>query len=38
MITAMYAVRNIYGADYDLWAVNVDAEYHEEIRETRPPK
>jgi protoporphyrinogen oxidase len=28
MMTAMYAARNIMGADYDLWAVNT--EYHEE--------
>jgi protoporphyrinogen oxidase len=30
MLTAMLAVENILGADYDLWEVNVDEEYHEE--------
>ena len=35
MVTAMYAVRNLYGQKNDLWAVNVDEDYHEEIRETR---
>jgi protoporphyrinogen oxidase len=30
MVTAMLAVRNIAGANYDVWAVNVDEEYHEE--------
>ncbi len=34
MVTAMYAVRNLYGASHDLWAVNVDDDYHEETRET----
>ncbi len=29
MMTAMLAARNIQGADYDCWAVNTDAEYHE---------
>ena len=33
MLTAMLAVKNILGGDYDLWQVNVDEEYHEEIRE-----
>lgn len=31
MLTAMLAVRNIEGEDYDLWAVNADPEYHEEV-------
>jgi protoporphyrinogen oxidase len=31
MLTAILAVENILGADYDLWSVNADAEYHEEI-------
>jgi protoporphyrinogen oxidase len=35
MATAMYAVRNLYGESHDLWAVNVDEDYHEEHRETR---
>ena len=30
MYTAMLAVDNIFGADHDIWAVNVEAEYHEE--------
>jgi protoporphyrinogen oxidase len=33
MMTGMYAARNIAGANYDLWAVNSDPEYHEEMRE-----
>ncbi len=32
MVTATLAVENLFGADHDLWAVNVDEEYHEEIR------
>ncbi|MCO6509524.1 MAG: NAD(P)/FAD-dependent oxidoreductase [Aridibacter famidurans] len=31
MLTAMLAVRNILGANYDVWEVNVDKEYHEEM-------
>ncbi len=31
MYTAMLAVENIYGADHDVWAVNVEEEYHEEL-------
>lgn len=31
MLTAMLAVKNILGGNYDLWAVNADQEYHEEI-------
>ncbi|MDQ3685167.1 MAG: NAD(P)/FAD-dependent oxidoreductase [Acidobacteriota bacterium] len=34
MLTAMLAVKNILGADYDLWKVNADQEYHEEIAES----
>ena len=33
MITALYAARNICGANYDLWAVNTEADYHEERKE-----
>ena len=29
MLTAMLAVKNIMGANYDLWKVNADQEYHE---------
>jgi hypothetical protein len=32
MLTAIYAVRNLCGADYDLWDVNSEGEYHEEAR------
>jgi protoporphyrinogen oxidase len=32
MLTAMMAVWNMEGANYDLWAVNTDYEYHEELR------
>ena len=36
MLTGMLAVRNIvYGEQNDLWNVNTDGEYHEEIRETK---
>jgi protoporphyrinogen oxidase len=30
MLTAVLAARNILGARYDLWQVNVDGDYHEE--------
>lgn len=33
MITALYAARNICGANYDLWAVNTEPDYHEEKKE-----
>lgn len=33
MLTAMLAVKNILGANYDLWQVNADHEYHEELTE-----
>ena len=36
MMTAMCAARNILGAKYDLWAINTEAEYHEEEREKSP--
>ncbi len=32
MLTAMLAVKNILGANYDIWEVNADQEYHEEIK------
>jgi protoporphyrinogen oxidase len=32
MVTAVYAARNIAGAAHDVWNVNVDAEYHEEVK------
>jgi protoporphyrinogen oxidase len=31
MLTAMLSVKNILGANYDVWGVNVDNEYHEEV-------
>jgi protoporphyrinogen oxidase len=40
MFTAMLAVRNILGESHDVWAVNADCDYHEEIsddlRATQP--
>ncbi len=33
MLTALLTVRNIAGASYDVWAVNVEQEYHEEGEE-----
>jgi len=30
MMTAMLAVKNLSGRSFNLWAVNTDAEYHEE--------
>ena len=36
MLTGMYAVRNLLlGQTNDLWAVNADDEYHEEVRDPR---
>jgi hypothetical protein len=32
MLTAMLAIKNILGANYDLWKVNADQEYHEEVK------
>ena len=32
MLTAMLAVKNIMGANYDLWKVNAEQEYHEEVK------
>jgi len=38
MLTGMFAVRNLMvGEQNDLWSVNVDQEYHEEIRDTTEP-
>jgi protoporphyrinogen oxidase len=31
MLTAMLAVRNLYGEQHDLWAVNSDDTYHEDL-------
>lgn len=35
MLTAILAARNIHGASYDLWQVNVDEEYSEEGTEVK---
>lgn len=35
MVMAMLAVRNLFGEQHDLWAVNADDEYHEEVAEHR---
>ena len=32
MLTAMLTVENILGAQHDIWSINVDDEYHEEVR------
>ena len=32
MMTAIFAARNVCGANYDLWAVNTEPEYHEETK------
>ena len=38
MITAQCAARNILGANYDLWAINSEPDYHEEDpAEAKPP-
>jgi protoporphyrinogen oxidase len=33
MMTAICAAKNILGANFDLWAINTEPEYHEEKRE-----
>ena len=33
MVTAIYAARNVCGGDFDVWDVNVETEYHEEVQE-----
>lgn len=35
MFTAMLTVDNIFGANHDIWAVNVEEEYHEEAAKPR---
>jgi protoporphyrinogen oxidase len=32
MLTGVYAARNVLGASYDVWDVNVEPDYHEEAR------
>ena len=34
MFTAMLSVENIFGADHDVWSVNVEEEYHEEVADS----
>jgi protoporphyrinogen oxidase len=34
MLTGVYAARNIAGEQNDVWSVNTEMEYHEEIRES----
>jgi len=36
MVTAMLAVRNLFGEAHDLWAINAEDEYHEELSSTAP--
>jgi protoporphyrinogen oxidase len=36
MLTAMMAVANMQGGTHDLWSVNTDFEYHEEMRVPEP--
>jgi len=36
MLTAMLSVENMFGAEHDVWSVNVEAEYHEEEAGTKP--
>ena len=37
MYTAMLTVENLLGAHHDVWAVNVEEEYHEVDEGSRPP-
>jgi protoporphyrinogen oxidase len=34
MMAGLFAARNIAGADLDLWSINEELSYHEEVRET----
>jgi protoporphyrinogen oxidase len=38
MLTAMLAVKNILGANHDLWQVNAEQEYHEEVKSSDKSK
>jgi protoporphyrinogen oxidase len=33
MMTGVLAARNVVGAEHDIWAVNVERDYHEQLRE-----
>lgn len=37
MLTAMLAVRNVLGESHDVWNVNTERSYHEEVRVAQPP-
>jgi protoporphyrinogen oxidase len=37
MYTAMLSVENMFGANHDIWAVNVEEEYHEEDKADADP-
>ncbi len=37
MLTALQAVENLFGAAHDLWSVNLDDDYHEEITQPSEP-
>ena len=37
MLTAMMSVENMKGANHDVWVVNTDYEYHEEIKTPESP-
>lgn len=36
MLTAIYAARNIIGEQNDVWSVNTEMEYHEEVKSAKP--
>ncbi len=36
MLTAILAARNVAGERHDVWDVNVEEDYHEEVRESKP--
>jgi protoporphyrinogen oxidase len=38
MLTAMMSVWNMHGENHDVWAVNTDYEYHEEMKVPDAPK
>jgi protoporphyrinogen oxidase len=38
MLTAMMAVENMTGASHDVWSVNTDFDYHEQLRTTAPDR
>jgi hypothetical protein len=35
MLTAMLAVRNLFGERHDIWDINADDEYHEDAKNVR---